>query len=110
MPLPDVYIPRWESPRNSRGRVPSAYIPPPRCLPLPSCGGRQSESDIVDIFHVGNAGVELVVDYDAHAQLDFDVDAFEVEAFDVWPATDGDEHTSASNYRSLGYILAARDT
>ena len=52
----------------------------------------QSKSDIAVIFHVENAGVELVVDYDAPAQLDFDVDVFEVEAFDVWPATDGDEH------------------
>jgi hypothetical protein len=34
----------------------------------------------------------LVVDPDAHARIDFDADLFEIEAFYVWPAADGDEH------------------
>jgi len=40
---------------------------------------------------------KLVVDYDAPAQIGFDPDVFEVEAIDVWPATDGDEHNTASS-------------
>ena len=50
------------------------------------------ESDIADTSDVRNTGVELVVDHDAPARIDFDADVFEVEVFDIWPTTDGDEN------------------
>jgi hypothetical protein len=60
----------------------------PRCpLPLP-CGQR----DVTDVLDIWHARVELVVDHDAPARIDFDTDIFEIKAFDVWPAADGDEH------------------
>lgn len=34
----------------------------------------------------------LLIDHDAPARIDLNTDIFEVEAFDVWPAADGDEH------------------
>ena len=52
-------------------------------------GEHRSENDMTDKFDVRNAG--LVTDHDAPAQIDLDADVFEVEASDVWPATDGDE-------------------
>ena len=51
----------------------------------------RSQSDVADALDV-DTGVELVVDHDAPAQINFDANVFEVEAFDVWPATDGNEN------------------
>jgi hypothetical protein len=50
-----------------------------------------SEGHVADAFDVRHAGVELVVDHDASAWVDFDADFIEAEALDVWPAADGDE-------------------
>jgi hypothetical protein len=55
-------------------------------------GKHRSESDIANTLDVRNAGIELVVDHDAPARIDFDTDVFEVEAFDIWPTADGDEN------------------
>jgi len=42
----------------------------------------RSQSDVADALDV-DTGVELVVDHDAPAQINFDANVFEVEAFDV---------------------------
>jgi len=49
------------------------------------------ESDVSNTLDVRHARVELVVDYDAPARIDFDTDIFEAEALDVWPAANGNE-------------------
>jgi len=51
-----------------------------------------SEGDVADALDVRHTRVELVVDHDAPARVDFDADIFDAEALDVWPAADGDEH------------------
>jgi hypothetical protein len=50
------------------------------------------EGHVADAFDVRHAGVELIVDHDAPAWVDFDADFFEAEALGVWPAADSDEH------------------
>ena len=50
------------------------------------------EGHVADALDVRHARVELVVDHDAPARVDFDADIFEAEALDVWPAADCDEH------------------
>jgi len=52
----------------------------------------RSESDVADTLDVWHAGVELVLDHDAPPRIDLDTNVIEVEAFDVWPATDGNEN------------------
>jgi hypothetical protein len=51
----------------------------------------RSEGDVTDALDVRHACVELVVDHDAPARVDFDTDVFKSEAVDVWPAADGNE-------------------
>jgi hypothetical protein len=55
-------------------------------------GEHRSEGDITDTSDVRNAGVELVVDHNASARINFDADIFEVEVFDIWPTANGDEN------------------
>jgi hypothetical protein len=45
-------------------------------------------------LHVRHAPVESVVDHDEPTRIDLDTDVFEIEAFDVWSATDGDQHNT----------------
>ena len=49
------------------------------------------ESDVADALDVRHARVELVVDHDAPARINFDTNFFQAEAIDVWSATDGDK-------------------
>ena len=43
----------------------------------------------------------MVVDHNVPAQIDLNTDNFEVEAFDVWGAADGDEHNIGFDIKSL---------
>ena len=62
--------------------------PPPFQYHSPLLHG---EFNLADAFDVRHARVELVVDHDAPARINFDTNFFEAEAFDVWSATDGNK-------------------
>ncbi len=64
-------------------------------------GEHRSERNITDAFNVRNAGVELVVDHDAPARIDFDADVFEVEALDIWPTADSNENNIGLELRDF---------
>ena len=81
---------RSESSHNSRVRVPSVCNFDALLLYLAS--EHRTKRDITYTLDFRHARVELVVDHDAPARIDFDADLFEIEAFYVWPAADGDEH------------------
>jgi hypothetical protein len=55
------------------------------------------ESDVADALDARHARVELVVDHDAPARINFDTNVFEAEAVNVWSATDGDKDNIGLN-------------
>ena len=55
------------------------------------------EGDIADALNVRYARVELVVDHDAPARINFGANFFEAEAIDVWSPTDSDKDNIGLN-------------
>ena len=72
---------------------------------------RCTENDIVNAFDVQDSSNKLVVDHDAPAQIDFNTDVFKVEAFELSPTADGDEHNTRIKLMNfwLRYHWQSRD-
>ncbi len=68
----------------------------------------RSEGHVANTFDVRHARVKLVIDHDAPARVDFDADLFEVEALDVWPASDGDENNVRLELHHTVWIISPR--
>ena len=52
------------------------------------------ENDIANAFDVQDSSIELVVDHNVPAQIDLNADVFKVEAFELCPTANGDEHNN----------------
>ena len=55
------------------------------------------EGDVADALDVRYACVELVIDHDTPARINFDANFFEAEAIDIWSATDSDKDNIGLN-------------
>ena len=94
MPFPDAYILYHARDRLIiRVAVSRAYIFRGRdAFLFRLVGVHRSASDIADTFDIRDASIELVIDHDTLARIDFNADVFEIEAFDIWPTTGGDKN------------------
>ena len=70
-----------------------------------------SKNDIANAFDVQDSSIELVIDHDAPTQIDFNADVFKVEAFELCPMADGNEHNTRIKLMNfwLRYRWQSRD-
>ena len=70
-----------------------------------------SENDIANAFDVQDSSIELVINHNAPTQIDLDADVFKVEAFELSPTANGDEHNTRIKLMNfwLRYRWQSRD-